>query len=489
MRTVVHVTVAGAAWWKKTAEGWEALEPSAHDVNKPVWVVTDLAEETFSELAVPRIFGSDRTSFVNRQLANRYADSVFRMALPPPQVGGIMDRLAPPSQTLTAIDPSDRVELALARIKAPLAGVWSTSMLMARLAQRPTLPKNMFVVLLQPTGMRILFVKNRVPVLTRFVSTAHSAQEQTSEVLRTMRHLENTHVVERSTERFALMLLGGNEELKNRLNDDRLTVLETPKKWERYQQIGWNYLLLEAALKSPTGQLAPLKYRISYLAQQMSKTAWIGSGIALVVAAFMSGFSWKAALESKTQQEQLLQTSSQVAADIQSAEDQIAKFGVSPARVRNAVALDTDEVENIPTMAAYMVQLGQVITPYPALRIKNWSWRIVEASEPLCVAENLNTTDPAATELAEPIEPEIPARKVELEWAIEFPSDMGPYMLEQQISGMSNQVKAWKGVQLMLDPVTLVKGANISLASSRQSQSVRLMKWCVSVPVKSKEQP
>lgn len=489
MGTIVHVTSAGAQWCKKTADGWETLEPAQHDSGKPVWVVTDLAEETFSELAVPRIFGNDRSSFVNRQLANRYPDSVFRIALPAAQVGGIMDRLAPPSQTLTAIEPSDRVELALARIKAPVAGVWSTSMLMARLGQRPTSPKNMFVILSQSTGLRILFLKNRIPVLTRLVTTALSAQEQATEVVRTLRHLENTHVVERGKERFALLLLGGDEELKSRLNDDRLSVLEIPKKWAHYQDIGWNFLLFEAALRKPPGQLAPMKYRIGYLALETAKKAWLGTGGVLVVALSMVTMSLLGGFQYQQQQQQVLQQLGLITTQIQDTEAQIERFGVSPASVRKAVALDTNEVENIPKMQDYMALLGHSLELYPALRIKNWRWRIVEAVETACLDEEADPTV-ASSDGAEVIaEPEIPVRKAEVRWFIEFSSELGPYQLEQQVAAISAQVKTWKDTKLVLDPVVRIKRENISIASSAQSQASRTFQWCASVPIHPEARP
>jgi hypothetical protein len=488
MGVVVHITSAGAQWCKKTPDGWVALEPSDHDVSKPVWVVTDLAEETFSELAVPRIFGKDRSSFVNRQLANRYPDSVFRIALPAAQVGGMMDRLAPPQQTLTAIDPSDRVELALARIKAPVAGVWSASMLMARLAQRPTLPKNMFVILSQEHALRILFVKNRVPVLTRLVTTAQSPQEQATEVVRTLRHLENTHVIERGKERFALMLLGGNEELKKRLNDDQLTVLESPKKWEHFPQIGWNYLLFEAALKSPLGQLAPMKYRISYLARQTTKAAWVGSAAVIVLAVVTASLSILSARDAQQQQQALQQQLSEIAVASQNTEELIAQYGVPPASVKQAVALDTQEIENIPNMTHYMVKLGEAMAPYPALRVQEWQWRVAEAEDAVCVSDDPSQLQAESTETSE-AEPEAPSRKVELRWTIAFPAELGPYGLEQQMSAISKAVQGWSDAKLMLDPVIQLQQADISIASTAAGQAQRNMKWCMAVPIKNLEQP
>ena len=488
MSTVVYVTNTGAVWWKKNQQGWVTVEALNHDLTQPVWVVTDLGEETFSELTVPRIFGSDRTGFVNRQLANRFPDSLFRIALPPAQVGGLMDRLAPPSQTLTAIEPSDRVELAIAKIKAPVAGVWSTSMLMARMGQRANTPPNMFVVLSQSTGMRILFLKNKVPVLTRFISTAETAQEQATEVVRTLRHLENTHVVERGNERFAVLLLGGSLELASKLGEDRLNLLELPKKWTQYQETSWTYLLFDKALQKPPGQLAPLKYRISYLAQELSKAARVGVALTVAMVATLTGISVKAALEYQQQQQQLQQQLGAVTTAMSDTEEQIAKYGVAPEMVRKAVALDTEEIENVPSMAEHMVRVGESMRQFSALRIKKWRWRMLEAADPVCVADTAPTASPAQ-ELSPEAELEQQLRKVEMQWVIEFPSGMGPYQLEQQVTEISKHLKAWKDARLVLDPANSMKKANITVASEFQAQASRDMTWCISVPIQTKVQP
>jgi hypothetical protein len=488
MSTVVYVTNAGAVWWEKNQQGWITVEAANHDVTQPVWVVTDLGEETFSELAVPRIFGSDRTGFVNRQLSNRFPDSLFRIALPPAQVGGLMDRLAPPSQTLTAIEPSDRVELAIAKIKAPVAGVWSASMLMARIGQRAGMPLNMFVVLSQPTGMRILFLKNKVPVLTRLITSAETPQDQATEVIRTLRHLENTHVVERVKDRFALLLLGGSQELSAKLGEDRLKLLELPKKWAVYQQSSWIHLLFDKALKKPPGQLAPLKYRVSYLAKEMSKSARIGVGVSLVAVTTLAGMSVKAALEFQTQQQQLQQQLGTITSEISNTEQEIAKFGVAPETVRKAVALDMDEIENIPSMEEHMVQVGQSLNLFPMLRLKSWRWRMLEVSEPVCIADTVPTATQLEVQTPES-ELEQQLRKVEIQWVIEFPSAMGPYQIEQQTIEISKKLKTWNDARLILDPVTTMKNTNITVATENQGQASRGMTWCMSVPIKTKVQP
>jgi hypothetical protein len=201
MPTILHINASGLSWWKKTGATWVATpEPTQGYVG----VVTDVAEESFVEINVPRVFGADRKNYVQRQLAIRFADSLFRIALPPLHQGGLMARLAPPQQTLAAVDPGERIQSALQDLQVSIAGVWSASLLLAQLGKKSTVPANLFIVLCQPSGMRILYLKQRSPVLTRLITATQSTPEQAAEIVRTLRHLENTRVIERENQRLGV---------------------------------------------------------------------------------------------------------------------------------------------------------------------------------------------------------------------------------------------------------------------------------------------
>jgi hypothetical protein len=172
----------------------------------------------------------------------------------------------------------------------------------------------------------------------------------------------------------------------------------------------------------------------------------------------------------------------------QNTEEQIGQFGVPPASVKQAVALDNQEIENIPNMTHYMVKLGEAMAPYPALRVQDWQWRVVEAEDSVCVPDDpiLITVD---SEEAGVVEQEAPTRKVELRWVIAFPADLGPYGLEQQMATITKTVQGWREVKLMLDPVVQIQKADISIAPTAEGQEQRTMKWCMALPIQAQEQP
>ena len=492
MTSVVHVSVAGAVWWKKSADAWHVLEAPQANAKAPVWVVTDLAEETFTEIKVPRVFGADRASYIRRQLVNRFPDSVFRIALPAPQAGGLMDRLAPPSQILTAVEPADRVELALAHIKAPVAGVWTTSMLMARIGQRASMPAHLFVVLIQPGGMRILFIKHRVPVLTRLITAALTDLEQAAEIIRTLRHLENTHVVERTKEQYAVLLMGGNAVLQAKLSEDRLTMLPLPSRWNISEQDGnWSRVLFDQAIKSPAGQLAPLKYRTTYLAGELSKGSRLGALIVVLAAAAVVGVFAMSALDSKQQSVQVNQQINTVASDIATTDAAITAFGVSPDMVRKAVALDRDEIEAAPDLRHHLVRLSQVISAVPDARLKNWQWRVLDPQEIPCILDVVNANAPPPVEdVAPETNPDQPVlRKVELKISVAFADGVGPHQLMQKTADITKNLSRWKGAKVMQDPAQGLREGSITIKSALEAPEVRNTIWCVSVPATIQGQP
>ena len=183
MATVLFLNAQGPCWWEKQGGVWRLLPGPASD---PVWVVTDLTEETLVEITVPRIFGNDRNLFVQRQLATRFPESPFRTALKFAPSGSLMNRLAPPKQILMAIEPANRLTAAMESVQTPVVGVWSVSVLLAQMGQAKSLPGTLLIVLGQAASTRIVFLKDHIPVLTRLVAGSNSASEQALEVVRTV---------------------------------------------------------------------------------------------------------------------------------------------------------------------------------------------------------------------------------------------------------------------------------------------------------------
>ena len=482
MPTVLHITSAGNHWWRKQGrQAWLPVDgPDRAAPNAPVWVMTDLTEESVAEIAVPRVFGADRSRFVERQLANRYPETEFRIALAPTAKGSLLDRLAPPLQPLAGIEPGDKVKAAIQELDAPLAGVWSVSLLLARLGQRSSLPANLFVVHCQANAMRILYLKERAPALTRLVAVAPGAAEQAAEVVRTLRHLENTRVVERGNQRYAVLLLGGSEELALALARERMDCLPVPPAWGQLPDPQSNAALFDLVCKSPPGQMAPLRYRARYLANNLSRAAQLLAGASLLIALWLGADSIQAALKARSDRAQVDAALAGVQAQTAEVDKSIEAFGVSPDMVRKALAIDAHEISGAPDLPDDLKRLSRVVSAAPGLRLNELKWQVLDGNTKACGGESA-----AAADAADPAAPApegaatAPQRQVELQIGLKLPPDMGPRQATQHAEGISRALAALSGATVLRDPARQLRDGDIRIGSG--ATEGREMQWCVSL--------
>ncbi len=480
MATVLHISATAIGWWGNGSGKWMPLPgPDAG----PVWTVTDLTEEAFVEVTVPRIFGSDRKRYIERQLANSFPESRLRCALATHKTGSFMSRLAPPLQTLTAVDPSDRVTTALDQLTTPLVGVWSTSMLLTQLGQQRSLPAILLIVLSQPTGMRIVFLKNRAPVLTRLVATANTATEQAAEVLRTLRHLENTRVVERGNHRFAALLLGTAQGLAAALAADRLDAVDTPLANSLEPMQDCRPLLFDQVCKNPAGQLAPLRYRATYLARQVGKAAWGAGALCLVAAIWAASGNVSSLIRDQGMRTQLQASLGQTTSKIADADLALQTFGVSPETLRAALSLDTEEIVTAPDMEADFRSLAHIVSGINGARVKNLQWQILPLKDSVCSQGNLAA--PTAAPTAAPVnvtgQELAPTRKVELQLTVTLAPGVGPRLKLQQATNISRQLSQLPGVRVVDDAARRLREGDIS-AGNTPSEGDQDLTYCAVFP-------
>lgn len=476
MATVLHISAAAVSWWGNGSGKWTPLPgPDAG----PVWTVTDLTEEAFVEVTVPRIFGSDRARYIERQLANSFPESRLRCALPPQKTGSFMSRLAPPLQTLTAVDPSDRVTAALDQLTVPLVGVWSTSMLLTQLGQQRSLPAILLIVLSQPSGMRIVFLKNRAPVLTRLVATANTAAEQAAEVLRTLRHLENTRVVERGNTRFSALLLGTAEGLASALAADRLDALDTPLVHSLEPLQDCRPMLFDLACKSPAGQLAPISYRSTYLARQVGRAAWVAGALCLVAAIWAASGNVSSLIQDQSTRAQLQANLEQTTSKIADVDLALQTFGVSPETLRQALSLDTEEIVTAPDMEADLRNLAHIVSSVNGARVKSLEWKILPVNDIACSKVGVAAPAPAPVDATG--QEIAPTRKVELQLTVTLAPGVGPRLKLQQATNISKQLSLLAGVIVVDDAARRLREGDIS-AGNAQTESDQELAWCAVFP-------
>ncbi len=468
MSTVLWISAEGQQWWTRQPRGgW--MGSAAPAPGTPVHVLTDLPDEAFAELSVPRLFGKDRSDYLQRQLALRFPDTRYRALLPTAARGSWAQRLAPATQAVAAIESGDRVDAALAGLDLAVAGVWSASEVLAHLGSRKGLPPDLFVLRQTGEQLRIVFLRHRVAVLTRQVKAGHSAAACANELTRTLRHLENTHAIERSGQRFGVLFLGQEPGLEQALVQERFFLAQA----QVGDQAG---LLLDALVQRPVGQLAPLQVRVRYVAIQVRRAAVVAA-CALCAVAFWQGAGmasdiWQQRQLERQAQEQL----AQVRATSERLAQEIAAYGVSPEAVRKALAIDSAEVETAPDMPDHLGQLARAMDSMGAARIRQLQWRVRSAQEPTCTAEGATgAPDTPAPEEGGEVQ-DSGARAVEMRFTL-APVWSSPWERERGVRKLNTALGALNGWEMAENPLERLRSGAISLGQTgAESQELT---WCL----------
>lgn len=464
MPTLLHLSTAGVAYWHRSKGAW-CEGPDA--ATESVWVVTDMAEETFAEITVPRIYGGDRQRFVRRQLRNRFPDNPYCKALPMPAKGGLLDRLAPPLQTLVAIDPPERLHDTLAQVQSPIAGVWSTSLLMAALARRVRLRGDVFMVLCTPAGMRIMFLRAQVPALTRLLPEALTAEQQSVEIVRTLRHLENTHAIDRDGSRLGVLLLGAASGVADALAGDRLDVLPVPSAWQQQAAGNWQQFVFDMARKSPAPQLAPLHQRAQHVARRLR--AQLMACTAVLCMAALAYTAWQVDALRQDRQAHVAQDSAAQAQALTEVDAQLQRQGVSVQAVRAALALHTEQITQAPDFRADMLHVSQGVSA-AAVPLKSVQWRILPSTERACGAAQDTSAGTSSTT------PEgAPSLRVELVLEADVPEALTPAQRSQRVQALSQQLTQLKNTTLITDPRKVLQQGELRSSSSNSTG----LAWCL----------
>ena len=476
MKTVLHLTPAGSQLWHKGREGWQPCEGPAAG---PVWVVTDLADESFSEIQIPRIFGRDRQGFITRQLASRFPDTLFRTTLPGAPGGSLMDRLAPPRLTLMAVDAAQRINSTLDALSTPIAGVWAMSMLLALLGVNKGLPPELFVVLPMAQALRIVFVKNRIPVLSRLIPGITQASDQAAEIVRTLRHLENTRVLDRSGRKPGVLMLGDSQGLASSLATEQLQLVPSPAPWTNAPPLDWRFALFDLVLTAPVGQLAPLSRRTSFIATRLRPPTYALAAVSLGLALWASVGNLREIVAGHTNRRQTEERTQQLTQQLDELDQKMAGFAVPPELVRQVAKLDREELASAPSLANHMQQIGQVIGQRPELRVSQFEWRIQQPGQGLCTR---GAPAPAASPEAATAQPGAPTRQVEISFDITLPQGQAASARAQSVTGLSALLSELPGVSLIRDPAKALAQAALTGGGSARAEAVQALSWCLSLP-------
>jgi len=470
MKSLLYIGPSGRQFWTRNRQGWQLL---ADEPASPFWVVTDLAEENFAEINIPRLFGRDRSAFIARQLTTRFPDTPYRSVLPPKQGGSLMDRIAPPRQTLLGISSAGRLDTELEAITS-IVGIWPVSLLLTQIARNKRLPTDLFVVLPEAEALRIVFIKDRAPVLTRLVPSLNEVAAQTEEIIRTHRYLENTRVLQRGT-RVSIMLFGDSREFAAPLSAARLELIPPPAPWDRQPPADWRFPLFDLALRSPPGQIAPLARRAGFLADRLRMAALVVAVSSLVAAAGVaSGNLWDI-VDTLRDSKQTRLAAQQLDTRIAGIEQRIASTGATPELMRRMIALESQELATVAAFEGQLRRVANIFDDATRLRASNLEWRILAMTDSPC-PKALIAAEPAAgtPDAAEP------PRRVELSLDLLLPDSDGPRDRAQVLHDVSRRLAQIEGAKLLLDPAK--DRGRTALQGGASKEAEKTASWCMTLP-------
>lgn len=466
---VLWLNSAGQTRWQRVNSNWVA---HAKPGPGPWVLLADLPEETFIEVAVPRLFGGDRKAFVERQLAARFPETRYRTLLPELPQGGLMDRLAPPRQAMVAVEASDKIDAALAGQVGACAGVWSLSAVVANAALSLKLKGSLLVAIAEEANLRIVYLAQGRAQLARLVPGVAGAQAIANELRRTLRHLENTKVLERGGKPVSVWLLGAVEMAADAINKDRLSLLRHDPQWRD--------LILDRVARYPAGQLASVAQRVEFLSGLWSLR--IRQSIAATGLITVGLLAWQFAQWNEVRM-RVNEINGQIAilgSESTALEERIASFGVSPELVRMALELDRAELQQTPSFEGSIATLSQAVSQATDLRIHGLEWNLMEVGQQPCV--QLASAPPAQISSAEEATTPHPAGHVaELRFKSVFPSSWTLQRQEREGELLSQRINASGTLKVLVDPVSTARMQSVSLDGAKGTPNDALKEWCLVV--------
>jgi hypothetical protein len=489
MTTLLHLSPDGPRYWSRNRTGWQPLDQPPAPSEEPVWVVTDLAEESLVEIDIPRLWGSNRTALIERQLATRFPDTPYRLRLPIEHGQTFAERLTPTHHTLFGIS-ADKINAELDSRNLQVAGLCASTQLLTHIGSQRKLPNELFVILPGPSWLRVVFIRNRVPLLTRLAPTADAAA-QAEEIIRTHRYLENNRILQRGTQPPPVLILGASHALAAPLAAARLTLIAPPAPWQAQPPGDWQTALFDLAIRQqPYGQLAPTQRRIVYLARKTQRAALITAGLCLLTGGLAAAGNLQSLISARTQIATARTTLQQLDGNLAELDQRISRFGVAPDLMRRAVALERDEIIRAPQIQPHLQLLGQAIDGDSGLRLSSLEWQLLAAHTPPCtrhLTDAASTTDKPSGDASPPPSEEAtrtdtsPAPKVELAFELLLPGSVGPRTRAQLLRQLSARLAALPGATIYLDPAAQLTRGTLRGGALLAGEENKNFTWCMTL--------
>jgi hypothetical protein len=481
MKTILYVNSAGKHYFKRTNGSWQSIEKP--DQSDHLWVIANMPEEMVTEFKIPGLYGRDRNIYLERNLKMAFPNSEYRCA---PQFAG--NWFTPGIAVLNGLTTADAVNREIEKLEISVTGVWGISVILALMLNKLSI-KNVIVALHDTLDLRIVVLKNGIPIITRCIHRyIEDTESDAREIIRTRQHIENKRIFENNAIP-DVIYLGDTTSVSEQLSAAGIRLLPLPGALLPKGKVAYLHPIFELLITSPIGQLAPLQLRARHQTQRLRHLAHAGSALSLLVALFLSQSDFNNLINLRHREQSLEGDLKKATLAGESLAASISKTGIDPELVRQATTFQDIELESASTPLSILQFTASLITDFPQVRIKELIFRFPEKKERYCETHTVINLPVIAKNVTVPLnigsKPVVSTmaqqRYTELKFSILQTDNPTPATNIELLKRLSAIIKAKPGVQLMQDPAefsllnTLKGGIG---ADTPQNEKY----WCMSIP-------
>ncbi len=467
MKTVLFITASDARYFTRSNGLWNSTDrPSAND---RLWVIANLPEETLEAIKLPPLFGPDRRRLLDRRLSTAFPHSSYRTAT---TVSG--SRFRNSNVILAGLNDENALNDEVCKLTIPIAGVWGMAMLLTLMMKRLAID-NVILVMPGERDLRIVVVKETIPILTRCVpisvdKTTDNHDRIAHEILRTRQHMENRRLFDQNSPP-PIIYIGDASAISQQLNQAGLTLLPLPEILYPKGDAAYLHPFFERVVTSPTGQLAPSRLRIHDLSANIRQAAYLGIAVSLMATMLFSQQNFRDAIDLHQRADRLNTELELATRERNKLANSVTASSIDPKRLRQLARFSALEMDTAPSPESILLLLAFTIEDLPQVRIKNLAYRFPQHTEPFCQG----VTDFPDSDSSSP------EHSTELQFTLLLPEKQDTASRIAINKHISVSLRKIHGIRLMLDPDnyssfnTLKGGFDHSSANTED-------RWCLSIP-------
>jgi hypothetical protein len=459
LKILCSISASGTRTLVRHKSGWQPGEAPARQRRS---VITNLIDESYVAVDLPKLRGADRRSFIDLQLQQRFAETPLRAVLPFKATAN-KDRIV-----LTGMGNSQAEEeiRAMAEAGVEIMGVWSLpTLLMDALGDHARkLPRALLASLPTPDGLRLLFVLDGQPTLTRLLPASLSAEQENQEIITTRRYLEDSRTIERGSP-LALLALDAPAGQVEALARVGFKPIAPP--WGVPRQGTQLDRLLDMSLHAAPGQLAPNTLRERFRVRKMRTLLVAATAGCVGLAALAGVHSAQGTVSTWQRMDQIRKGTQEQRALIAQHNQALESKGVDAELLRVARRLGAEELapSELPTQA--LQRVAETLSTRPDLQLERLVWRRTLPAQ-ACTkggaggaaeapAMGAAAPDPllAATAAAAPAPGSanapaaVASAGLEVRLDLRVPKTDSPVAAAQQRLQLANAMRAWPNTQLL----------------------------------------